>query len=421
MPNVTELKSENKLSNNVGGTTSPTPKINEYYRHVGDVFRVAKYITLLALVAFLIFSFTFMRRDITLENLRYLMKYISFTNTETSITVPKINYASGDPNRLNLFVGDLVTLTTSGYSLYDSRGNQIMAEDINYKAPHLEVSKRFTLCWDLGGNSFTVLNTFAKLHEETCEYPINDASISDLGSFAIATSSREYRTLVTLYDEDFKPISRIYKTDYLTAVEYAPDGSNVAIMTFGAENGSFYTRIELVVPGEERSYRKCEIDGIGYSLYYTDNGFVAVTDEATCFFDSELVLLASKPHSTMPVMTDCSGKYYTRMTPEGLIGNSYICDIFTIDGKLVYSGTVSGKLAAVKHDDSGEYIYILSGTTLTRVNLYNKKVGEIEVEEGGFNVLVQSVDSFLLAKKNYAMSYERVDFGEKYYDRSRID
>ncbi len=62
------------------------PHLNSYYTRISGHFRTAKYITVIVLSAFLIFSFTFLRSDITLENLRYLLKFISFTNTETSIT-----------------------------------------------------------------------------------------------------------------------------------------------------------------------------------------------------------------------------------------------------------------------------------------------------------------------------------------------
>ncbi len=418
MPKVPANLSEDKLSPKRSvATVRHAPDINEYYRSAAVKFRAAKYMTLIALVAFLIFSFTFMRKDITLENLRYLLKFISFTNTETSITAPKINYASGDPNRLDLFVGDLVTLTNDGYALYDSRGNQIMSEDISYKSPVLKLSDRFALCYDLGGSSFSVLNTFAKLYDGTTDYPITDAAVADDGTFAVASSTREYRTLVTLYDDDFKPINRVLKNDHLMGVEMKPDGSEVAIMTSGTENGAFYTRIELIEPGKDRARRSCEIDGLGYMLYYTSDGFAVVTDEALCFLDGELNLLAASKHGSTPVMTECSSKYVIRVLSDGIIGNSYFCEIFDLSGKLVYSGGFEGKLSAIASDDSGEYIFILAGDRVIRINLYNKKIGSIAVEQDAIDILPQDADSFLLAKRNYALTYELENFDEQYYER----
>ena len=393
-----------------------TPDTDPYYKTIAARFRAAKYGTFAVLIAFLIFSFTFLRNDITLENLRYLLKFISFTNTETSITVPKIHYDSGDPNRLELFVGDLVTLTKDGYALYDSRGNQIMSEDISLNEPVLRISSRYALCYDLGGYNFHLLNTFAKLYDGTTEYPITDAAVSDTGSFAVASSTREYRTQVMLYDENFKPVSRVLKNDHLMALEMKPDGSEAAIMTSAADGGSFYTRIELVAPGADSAIRAAEINGLGYAFYFTEGGYAAVTDEAICFFDEQLEMRAAIPHASAPAMTHSSGRYITRITSDGIIGNNYTLEIFDLSGKLAYRGNFTGKLSAAASDETGDYIFVLAGNQVIRVNLYNKKIGSVTVEQDAIDVLPLDPDSFLLALKNYALTYD-VTFDEAYYDR----
>lgn len=394
------------------------PKLDEYYSSVSLGYRIAKYISIVVLVVFVIFSFTFLRKDITLENLRYVLKFISFTNTETSITAPKINYASGDPNRLDLFIGDLCTLSPSGYALYDSQGNQIMSEPIHYSSPVLKTSDRFALCFDLDGSEYTILNTFTLLHEGTSEYPITDAAITDGGSFAIASSSREYRTAVTVFNSDFEPISKIYKNDHLMAIEFTPDASKLAVMTAGAENGEFYTKIEFIIPGQTEVLYSAALDGLGYSLYYLDDGIAVVTDESVHFFDNELNLRSSVNHTTQLAMTDASGKYLCAVYSDGVIGKSYELRVFDANGRVSYEGNFEGKLVGVDSDESGDYIFILTGNTLSRINLINKKIGTITVESDAIGLLVSSKENVLVALKNYALTYSLVNFDEHYYDRS---
>lgn len=394
-----------------------SPHLDSYYTRVSGNFRIAKYLTVIVLVAFLIFSFTFLRSDITLENLRYLLKFISFTNTETSITASKINYASGDPNRLELFIGDLCTLSPEGYALYDSRGNQIMAESIKYASPVLKVGERFALCYDLDGNVFTVLNTFSKLYEGSAEYPITDGTIAADGSFAIASSSREYRTAITLYDSDFEPVTRVYKNDHLMALELSPDGSRLAVMTAGARDGAFYTNIEIISPNSDKALNSCELSGLGYSLYHTNAGFAVITDESICFLDAELELLRAYKHDSRLVMSDSSGKYITCIHSDGVIGNSYHACVYSASGELIYEGDFEGKLVAIDSDESGEYIFILTGTTVSRINLINDKIGTFSVESDAIDLLVQDPASVLVCKKNYALTYELGDFEERYFER----
>ncbi len=397
--------------------SATAPKMDSHYTRMSAKFRTAKYFTTILLVGFLIFSFTFLRGDITLENLRYLLKFISFTNTETSITASKINYPSGDPNRLELFIGDLCTLSPEGYALYDSRGNQIMAENIKYATPTLKIGERFALCFDLDGTAFTVLNTFSKLYEGSTEYPITDAAIAANGSFAIASSSREYRTAITLYDSDFKPVARVYKNDHLMALDLNEDSSIVTVMTSGAKNGEFYSRIELISPNSENVLKSCELSGLGYALYPTDTGFAVITDESVCFLDNELELVRAYKHYSKLSMTDSCGQYIACMYSDSVIGNSYHALIYSSDGELVFEGDFDGKLIALDFEESGDYLFILTGTTVSRINLINDKIGTFTVESDAIDLLAQEPNSVLVCKKNYALTYEFTNFAERYFDR----
>lgn len=417
MPNAPVRHTAPKPSDKVTAPNPKAPTVEPYYKAVSGKYRAAKHITALLLVVFLLFSFTFMRDDITLENLRYLLKFISFTNTETSITASKINYPSGDPNRLELFIGDLCTLSPEGYALYDARGNQIMAEDIKYVSPVLKISNRFALCYDLDGNAFTILNTFTKLYEGTSEYPITDGTIANNGSFAIASSSREYRTAITLYNSDFEPVTRILKNDHLMGIELKSDGSQIAVMTAGASNGKFYTNLELITSGTDTPAASCTLDGLGYSLYYTENGLCVITDEGISFLNNNLKTSKAYKHSAQPAMSHFSGKYLSVIYSNAVIGNNYHTFIYDINGRLIYDGELEGKLIAIDSDDSGEYIFILTGTTLTRINLINKKIGSTEVSSEAIDIIVPTPESVLVALKNYALTYDLNSFEENYFDR----
>ncbi len=396
--------------------SSKTPTTNEYFASVAKRFRLAKYITFLFLIVFILSTIAFNRSEITVENLQYLMKFISFTNTETTISAPKINYASGDNIRLELYLGDLCYLSPKGYYLYDSRGNTIMTESITYTDPILKVSDKYSLCYDLGGSSFSVFNTFSQLTSGTTTYSITDGDISDTGNFAIATSTREYRTSVEIYDSDFKLISRILRENWLSDVKLSSNGKEIAVMTVTSDGSDFSTSIDLVTIGHDTVRKSTSLNGFGYSLFYMDGGFAVISDDGVTFLNQDLEFVGYSKHSSTLVMTDCSDKYLTAVYNSGIIGNSYRMEIFGADGKLVYEGEFDGKLSAVAHDESGEYIFILAGESVLRVNLIDRKFGSVEVESGGFDLLPLSEKSFLLAMNNYALTCTPDDFNEQYFD-----
>ncbi len=392
------------------------PEINKYYRQVAQRFGIAKFIVLLVLIVFFLVTLTLGRSEITLENLQYLMKFISFTNTETSITAPKISYSSGDDVRLELFIGDLAYLSESSFALYDSRGNTIMTSQLKLNYPMLRVSERYALCYDLGGTTYSVYNTFSRLVSETLDYPITDADISDPGVFALATSTREYRTAVVIYDADFKASSRILRENHLTDVKLKPDGSEIAIMTASSAGGYFQTTLELVTVGHDSVRKSTVLDALGYTLFYTDSGFAVVTDEGLSFLDENLVKIRDIRLEQSLVMTDCSGKYLTAVCSTGIVGNNYEATVYDVSGKEICRVPFDGKLASISHDDSGEYVFILAGDDVYRINLVNRKSGSMEVQSGGMKLLAQSPDSFLLAMGNYALTYSDVNFPEQYFD-----
>ena len=392
------------------------PATNEYFAAIAKRFRLAKYATFLLLIVFVLSTIAFNRSEITVENLQYLMKFISFTNTETTISAQKINYSSGDDIKLELFLGDLCYLSPKGYYLYDSRGNTIMTESIKYNDPILRVSSKFSLCYDLGGTSFSVFNTFSQLTSGSTSYSITDGDISDSGSFAIATSTREYRTSVEIYDSDFKLTSRVLRENWLADVKLSPDGKEIAIMTFGSENGDFVTTIDLITVGHDTVRKSASFVGLGYTLNYMDGGFSVILDEGTAYLDSDLGEILTRKHASTLVMTDCSQKYLTSIYNSGIIGNSYRMMITDSTGKVVYEGEFDGKLAAASHDESGEYIFVLAGDSVIRVNLVNRRIGSVVVGQGGFDVLPTSENSFLLALNNYALTCTSDDFNEHYFD-----
>ena len=398
-------------------TPGGAPETNEYYERVARHFRSAKHVSIFATIVFLLAAIATSRSELTIENLQYLMKFISFTNTETSITATRITYPSSDRTRLELFIGDLCYLSPEGYALYDSRGNTIMTENIKYAFPMLSTGSKYALCYDLGGTTFTVFNTFAKLSSGTVDYPITAADISDAGNFVVASSTREYRTAVMLYDSDLKLLSRVLRENYLSDVTLKRDGSEVAVMTAGSVDGEFVTTIELIVPGHDSVRKSVNFSGLGYSIHYMDNAIAVVYDSGIIFYDSDLTLIRAVKDMSL-VMTDVSDRYLTCIDASGVIGNSYAVTVYDTKGQVKATADLDGKLIGADHDESGEYIFLLAGNTVTRINLENRRIGQVKADASGFDIVAMSPDSYLIATSSYALTCTPDDFGEKYLDDS---
>ena len=181
------------------------------------------------------------------------------------------------------------------------------------------------------------------------------------------------------------------------------------------------TTVEILELGADKIKYSTTFPGLGYNIYLTESGFAVVSDSDIRFYDASLELLSSLGHGSSLVMTDCSEKYLTCVYSTGIVGNNYRVIVYDPTGRTVCEVDVSGKLAALSHDDSGDYIFVLAGSDVTRINLVNRKVGTIDVGSGGFDILVQDPNSFLVAMSNYALTCTPADFAEHYIDSNYTD
>ncbi len=314
--------------------------------------------------------------------------------------------------QLGIFIGDMCYLSKDGYYLYDSNGNTIMNEKLSYTSPMLVGGTNFNLCYDLGGTSFTILNTFSNLYSETLTYPINDATIADNGSFAIATSSREYRTTVLLYDSDFKLRSRIYKDKYLTDVKLKKDASELVIAGINAKDGDYYSEISLIETGSDKEKCILNLPVVVYSIDYTKDGFVIVSDKGIFFLDSNLKPVSKVTTELTMAMTRCSDAYFTAVYTDGAIGNSHIAVVYDTKGNKCIEEHIDGKLHDVEFDESGKYVFILTDDSIYRISIAENKIGHSSVENDGITVLVLNEHQFLLAKQSYAVNYDISNIGQ---------
>ena len=206
------------------------PDTNEYYFSLSQRFKLAKYVVFLSLILFIVFMVTGYGEEITVENLRYLLKYMDTQQGSVSENYTDFRYDVVDGADFHLYKGDLVVSGTDGFDIYDINGKHILNAKYEYLNPTLLVSEQYILVYDLGGNSFSLYNSFGLLYEETLNYPIGCASIGDTGNFLIVTRAKEYRSVVYCYNKDFKRIYSWHSSDkYVLSATMDPLGPQFVI------------------------------------------------------------------------------------------------------------------------------------------------------------------------------------------------
>ena len=383
--------------------TDKKPKVNTYYLVLAGRFKTAKYIMICVLVVFLLLAVVLFREDITVENLRYLLKDFEIGDNINTTYNDTINYDADLQVKLALYKGDLVVAGSSYFFLSDLRGNKRLNEDSVFSNPIVLSSEKYLLVYGLSENTYTIYNTFSKLHTETLDYPISAAAVSDKGMYAIVTRSAEYRSVIYLYNEDFDRIGAVYKDKYVIDVKFNPDSSELLITSLFSDKGNYCTEIVNYVPfSETHSASKIIENSMPIVTgYNSDNGYSIIYDNKIEFYDSEYFLRNTYvyPANLIPITTEITKDYTVITYSENIVGDDIKVLVFNKSGELILDANANGQPKKIKcYTDC---VYLLLDGNVCKISIVDGKTVYYDTEKNAMDILVVDEKNVLVCFSNH--------------------
>lgn len=199
-------------------------KMSAYYRRASSVLKLVRFAVLLGFVVFAVFCIGFFKDNITVDNLRYLLKYLDLSAADNTPSDAEITLDNGSGVSYVLVGNDLAVLGKNGIGLYDFAGNKLYQYDMQLASP--------AGAFQLGKPCLFTIPT-AKTLPYSTRFPrclksilitdVKSASLNGLGSFAVITSEKTYRSGVVVFDRDGKETFRWMSPDkYLTGTRSMP-------------------------------------------------------------------------------------------------------------------------------------------------------------------------------------------------------
>lgn len=342
-------------------------------------YRLYKFIAITVLVVFLIGGLVLFENDITIENLRYLIKYLDFSSSGAFSDGSVIYYNADVANRFHVFRGDLALVNSSGVSLYDRRGSIVMSDSYSMSNPTSVCGDRYLVIYDMGGHQVRLYNSFSLLYDKTFSYPVQSVSINKDGSFCVVTSQKNYHSAVYVYDNDFKEIHKWLSADKFAVEAYLSDQNILSISAVHVENGDLISdliRLEigkkdgkkiLSVKDEMPLSQKTDKKG---TLFFTDRALRYVTKEAKVQKDTKFPAESLKKI----VLGD---QISAVLQDELSVGVSYRLRIFDSTGNEIRSHKFSTSVRDIQIWE--DTVYVLTNT-------------ELVVLEEGEDVFIQKLD-----------------------------
>jgi len=181
------------------------------------------------------------------------------------------SYASGDgypaelpPGRvlgLSPIGKDLVLLTDTQVSIFNSQGKRTASYEHGYTNPICLTNGDRVLTFDRGGKKFRVDSRSKQLYSGSSDFAIVAADIALSGQVAVAGGSKYYQSSVTVYDQEYDQIYIRETADLVTGVCLTNNGRGMAVTSVAAVNGSLDSTITFFDFGSEDPVASLSLPG----------------------------------------------------------------------------------------------------------------------------------------------------------------
>ncbi len=261
----------------------------EYYGAAYRYVRLLRYLVLVVLVLFTVFSMAVYKNDITFDNFRYLMRYVEFASPGSSSGDGNISFSANFDSDFALIGGKLAVVSQKEAVTYDMNGRKLLSESLSFQNPVMTENGEHMLIYDFGGNSLCVFNSFSVVSEKKLSTPIDYVYLSDDGSFAVITNEKNYSGGVMAYDESFRHIfTFMHPASRVTDVCFDGKSGLLACATTNVSGGDFLSEILVfdTKSKEEEVKSTSYISGeLPLNMFCTKDGFSVMTDKGIHIFD----------------------------------------------------------------------------------------------------------------------------------------
>ena len=355
------------------------------YDRKASVMKKIKIALIVLLVFMLLFFFLGYREDITLENIRYLLKYVNVSPaTIGSDNVQTIFFDADSEAVTGLFRSDLVVLDKDEVSTYDLSAKKGISDPVSLANPALSVGEKYFSVFDMGDNYFAIYNSFSKIYEETTPYAIWDVVIGKNGEFLIITAEKGYRSALKVYNSEFENKMNWYTPDKYVVSADISSGRDTFYVTGcvkNNENGDFISSVIVLRDGSDKVETSIDIPSemILNTKFFNNTNICVLTDRALRVFDltgKELEKIGF-PSDSLKFFETCE-EYAVLVLNENSIGTKHRMIIIGKTGNTSVDNVVDSDA----HDLSvtSDEVLLLGTQTLVFANAESGKISTIDTD-----------------------------------------
>ncbi len=336
-----------------------------------------RYIIVVLLVIFVILALFFYREDLTVENLKYLAKYVDVKPvTFGSDDNTQINFESDSGTVTDSFKEDLVVLTKSSLKIYDLTSKEILDVSHSIVSPALAMGEKYFAVYDMGARYVAIYNSFARLKELTFDYPVYDVALDSKGNFCVATGEKDHTSALKVYNSDFENIFNWKSVDKysLTADIYTDEKSYMAVGTLkSTEQGDLLSGLTVFSADSDKVLAALDFESemIMQVSFNADGRIVCLTDRAVRLVSLEGEILSEHSFNSKALRKfETSGKWTALLLNDNLVGKTHRMIIFDSNGNTYMETSVDSEITDMRISNS--YAFLLGVEDITVADIKEK-------------------------------------------------
>ena len=363
-----------------------------YYATVSAGYKVSQRMLLLILALFLVVSVVTNFREITYDNFFYLIKDFSSAVDLESTNYDSVSYDSNRSQFFSLYRGGLAVANPSNISVFTATGRRTMSIQSKFSSPCITSSDKYFLIYDTAGNTFAVYNAFSKVYGEELDYPVTYSCFSENGNIAIVTRDISHKSLVHVYNKNFKRIFTVPSGKYAFGVAMNDAYDKLAIAYYDIGDGSGQTEIVIRNISNTEVASKILIDGefLIKCGFISDGRFALITDRSVRIYDSQFSELHAYDFSGGVISGYSIGEHGAAVSYTQQSKNVAI--VFDKSGELLYNEIINDNIKDIGVCENR--IFLRTDSGVIRVN--SATLEQQYLSSGQGDMLIYSIDTVLI-------------------------
>lgn len=379
-----------------------------------DSIEISKnFIIIAAVIVILIITGLYFTRNRWLPELEKLGIYIGYSNNaqidENGVLANNGELAGGN---FPLMLSDssdyqtavmnerLVILSDSDFEIYSSAGELIRSRTHTYSNVILKTSAGRSLIYESGGNKLSVETEKKTVFEKQLDDRIIFARISKEGYTAVVTTSDNYASMLTVYDDVGNPVYYRDSVDRIIEICFNNDSTGCMVTIMSADSGKIISNAyEVIFTQEQPLWTTSEnIETLCISSYATtDDGMFIIGDKKCGYYDSGGVFLKGYTYKYSIIM--------------GGFSNDKSAIAFNNEKRrrvslVLTSGVESDPVEIVVDRNlkylvaESEYVYIMTDNEIIAYDYTGKEAAKAEISDI-YNSFLKSGDIIYLIGNNH--------------------